>query len=63
MKLRAVETAKVAAISNETKNMMSVLDCLKDRTVSLDEYTVLAQHCGGQWTAWYSRGWVRSWKF
>ena len=54
MKLRAVETAKVAAISNETKNMMSVLDCLKDRTVSLDEYTVLAQHYGGK-TYWVDR--------
>ncbi len=54
MKLRAIETAKVAVISNETKTMMSVLDCLKDRTVSLDEYTVLTQHYGGK-TYWVDR--------
>ena len=49
MKLRAVETAKVAAISNETKTMMSVLDCLETKTVSVDEYKVLAEHYGGKW--------------
>lgn len=54
MKLRAVETAKIAVITSETKSMMAVLDCLKDRTVSLDEYTVLAQHYGGK-TYWVDR--------
>ena len=54
MKLRAVETAKVATITSETKSMMAVLDCLKDRTVSLDEYTVLAQHYGGK-SYWIDR--------
>ena len=54
MRLKTVETAKVATISSETKSMMAVLDCLKDRTVSLDEYTVLAQHYGGK-TYWVDR--------
>lgn len=54
MKLRATETAKIAVITSETKSMMVVLDCLKDRTVSLDEYTVLAQHYGGK-TYWVDR--------
>lgn len=54
MKLRAVETAKIAVITSETKSMMAVLDCLKDRTVSLDEYTVLAQHYGGR-SYWIDR--------
>ena len=54
MKLRAIETAKVATITSETKSMMAVLDCLKDRTVSLDEYTVLAQHYGGK-SYWIDR--------
>ena len=53
-KLRAIETAKVATITSETKSMMAVLDCLKDRTVSLDEYTVLAQHYGGR-SYWIDR--------
>ena len=48
MKLRAIETAKVAVISNETKTMMSVLDCLETKTVSVDEYKVLAEHYGGK---------------
>ena len=54
MKLRAIETAKAAAITSETKSMIAVLDCLKDRTVSLDEYTVLAQHYGGK-SYWVDR--------
>lgn len=54
MRLRTVETAKVATISSETKSMMAVLDCLKDRTVSLDEYTVLAQHYSGR-SYWIDR--------
>lgn len=53
MRLKAVETAQVATISSETKSMMAVLDCLKDRTVSLDEYTVLTQHYGGAY--WVDR--------
>ncbi len=54
MKLRAIETAKVAVISNETKTMMSVLDCLKDKTVSVDEYTVLVKHYGNK-SYWIDR--------
>jgi hypothetical protein len=48
MKLRAIETAKVATITSGTKSMMAVLDCLKDRAAPSDEYTVLAQHNGGK---------------
>lgn len=48
MKLRATETAKVATISNETKSMMSVLDCLETKTVSVDEYKVLVEHFGNK---------------
>ena len=48
MKLRAIETAKVATITSGTKSMMAVLDCLKDRAAPSDEYTVLAQHYGGK---------------
>lgn len=54
MKLRAIETAKVAVISNETKTMMSVLDCLETKTVSVDEYKVLAEHYGGK-SYWIDR--------
>lgn len=54
MRLKAVETAKVAVISNETKTMMSVLDCLETKTVSVDEYKVLAEHYGGK-SYWIDR--------
>ncbi len=54
MKLRAIETAKVAVISNETKTMMSVLDCLETKTVSVDEYKVLAEHYGSK-SYWIDR--------
>lgn len=54
VQLRAVETAKVATISNETKTMMGILDCLENKTMSVDEYEVLVQHYGNK-SYWIDR--------
>lgn len=59
MRLKAVETAQVATISSETKSMMIVLDHLKDNVISIDEYTVLAQHYGGK-SYWVDRALERA---
>lgn len=59
MRLKAVETAQVATISSETKSMMIVLDHLKDSVISIDEYTVLAQHYGGK-SYWVDRALERA---
>ena len=51
-KLIACERAHATVISNETTKLMSVLDCLKDSPVSVDEYNALVEVHGNKsyWT-------------
>ncbi len=53
-KLIACERAHATVISNETTKLMSVLDCLKDSPVSVDEYNALVEVHGNK-TYWADR--------
>lgn len=53
-KVIACERAHATVISNETTKLMSVLDCLKDSPVSVDEYNALVEVHGGK-SYWVDR--------
>lgn len=50
----ACERGHAMVISTETTRLMGVLDCLKDSTVSLDEYNALVEAHGGK-SYWVDR--------